>query len=184
MKLYLFAIITLVLTQIQDTTISYFNIDTDKNIYYQKVFLVENEINTDTIEVFLSSKSNIYDVKKSDSTITFNIQKMKINYQKYGGSFMNTLVLLNQSMSASGTIDVKKSKYRLTLKNIQFLDDSSLYAEGVNNQASNTSTLESYVLKNRKPEFRTSNIITTGLNYMDLYFSDFFKYQLTESKDW
>lgn len=184
MKLQLITIITLFITYFQDTTVSKFNINTDKNIFYQQVFLVENEITTDDIEDFLLSKSNIYDVTKDDSTITFNIQKMKINYQKYGGKFMNILILLNQSMSASGTIDVKNSKYRLTLKNIQFLDDSSLYAEGVNNQASNTSTLESYVLKNRKPEFRTSKIITTGLNYMDLYFSDFFKYKKPTTKDW
>ncbi|WP_370214804.1 hypothetical protein [Mesoflavibacter profundi] len=183
MKLFYAIIITLTISNTIIAQQSNFNISEDKTVFYQKVFTTKDSINTNIVKNWLNTKNYLNNITLTDQSISFDIKDMQIDYKRYGGSYMGTLIILNYLMSAKATIDVKDNKYRLTIKNFQFQDNVSLYAEN-NNQASNTVTIEDYTIKNRKAEFKTSNTITKGLNYMDMYFSDFFTYQKPENKDW
>jgi hypothetical protein len=109
---------------------------------------------------------------------------MRINYEMYGGKLMTTHIILNHDLQADFIIDLKENRYRLTIKNMVFIDRSSLFANNAGNAEVNRMKLDDYMVKKRRQTFRTGKTINTGLGYANSHFKDFFKYEIAEKSDW
>lgn len=162
--------------------INNFEIEDGTNIVYKRVFEMK-ENSKEEIVSFFQSLSNVQISDVSDELIG-EIEDMNINYKKYGGKYMNTLILLNQKMNSKIKVQFKDDKYRIILRDIKFYDDVSLNSLSTLKESDNITHFSDFMVKKKKGEFRTSKILLKGLEYMDLYFNDFFTYKESKSDDY
>lgn len=152
-------------------------------VYWQHVYEVPEKNIDDLIKYF--QKEVIINIKQDnfqiiDNTISFTIQDDKVNFRKYGGTAMGTVIFIQAFFKYLVVIDFKDEKYRVTIKEI-FLDDK-LYG-----MAHFTSGyLEEYITKKKQTLFTTNSLATTGLIYNHKYFLEKFEKNSNESikKDW
>lgn len=164
-----------------------FKIDDLGEVQYIKVFEVQNgiEFNTDILITFLRTKSNLSNINLIDGNILGDIENVRINYKKYGGKYMNTLIVLNHSMSGEFIIQLKENRYRLIIKDIKFLDDVSVYSTNSKKELDNLSYFSKVSTKNGGSKFKTGSIMTKGTGYMDKHFVEMFMYKKeTLNDDW
>lgn len=171
----------------QETTVpslSNFYIE-NNTVVYKRVFDLPNQNEKevkDALLKFLSKVPNVSNVKESGNEIFADISNMKINYQKYGGSYMSTLILLNHSMFAKLIVQRKDNKYRILIKDIYFMDDESLQSLNSKKEMDNRSDLTSVITKGNASEFKSSSIILKGMGYLNSQFTDLFTYTQQEDK--
>lgn len=148
------------------------NFKTENNtLTWQKVFNAEN-ISTATLIKYFNTVPNINNISDLDNQIRLSVENDVVNYKKYGGKSMTTLILLNQLLYASVIIDVKPNKYRVTISNIYFIDNWSLNSETSNN---NHTQLSDMVLT-RNNEIKTSKTFSKGMSYLNQHFTEKFNY--------
>lgn len=160
-----------------------FSLTNTSTLSYNYIFINKTDVNIEVITKHLKTLSNITKVELINNTITGNITNMRVNYENYGGKYMNTLILLNQNLNANFTIEVKENRYKLTITNILFTDNESLFAHQSTNTSVNQSKLEDYTINRRKNKFKTNKTVDKGLDYCNQYFIDFFRYSPKKS-DW
>jgi hypothetical protein len=151
-------------------------------IYWQHIYNVPVKNTEELIkyfekEVMINFKQDNFQI--IDSTISFTVNDDKINFKKYGGTAMGTVLFTQAFYKYLVVIDFKEEKYRVTLKEI-FIDNK-LY-----NAGQSSGYLEEYITKKKQTLFTTNNLATTGLIYNHKYFLEKFERNLTESvkKDW
>lgn len=168
----------------QTDSLSNFILTEDLTVKYQYIFTQKDTITIKDLKKFIANKSNITNVEVEGNTITGNITNMRVNYEKYGGSYMSTLIILNHDLNANFSIELKGNRYRLTIKDMIFTDKESLMAYDTANPDVNQTKLEDMVVKKRKQTFRTGGTITKGLNYTNQHFIDTFTYTTPKKDDW
>ena len=145
-----------------------FEIEGDNKIAYKKIFQIGNNSKTDIIDFF---KINFdIQIKLISDEWIGEIKGIKIDYSKYGGKTMNTMILLNDEMFAKIKIQFREDRYRVILREMKF-------------GAIDKTPLE--ITRNKKKlEFKKSKTILNGLEYMDKYFADIFIYSIKNDSDW
>ena len=101
----------------------------NNGVVYKKIFDLPNQSETElkkNILSFISKVPNVSNVRVIGDEIFGDISNLKVNYKKYGGSYMSTLILLNHSMFGKLIVQTKDNKYRVLIKDIYFIDDVSL----------------------------------------------------------
>ena len=159
----------------------------NNSVVYKKVFELPNQTETElkkNILSFISKVSNVSNVRVIGDEIFGDITNLKVNYSKYGGSYMTTLILLNHSMFGKLIVQTKDNKYRVLIKDIYFIDDVSLLSMTTKKEMDNRTDFTYFVTKNDKSEFRTSNTFKKGLGYMNNYFTEILTFSNTTKDNW
>lgn len=125
---------------------------------------------TNTISTF--NTSNLNELK---NRITFSIEKDKVNFKKFGGSWGNTATFVQYPINYLVVVDFKDFKYRVTIKSTM-IDYGRL---GI-------TSLEDTTTKKRTTIFKNSAAISDGLLDYDNYFLDKYSLKniLIENDDW
>ena len=179
MRYYVF--LFLLLTTSGFSQISNFQVESDGNISYKKIFEM-NEFEKNDLIDYLNSLSN-FSIISSENEILGQIKDLRINFKKYGkGGYP---VFLRNSLSSDVIIQFKDNRYRLILKNIGFLDDVS-YGVTVSSvtviDTDNFTSLSEYYVK-KDGTLRDSKIVERTLDVMDKHFSDLFTIKKID-EDW
>jgi hypothetical protein len=169
------------LAQIKHPTTEFY-LENNK-VYWQHIYEVPNKNTEELIKYFQKEVMNnikLDNFQLLDNTISFEINDDKINFKKYGGTTMGTVMFIMDYYKYLVVIDFKDEKYRVTIKDI-FIDNkyfgTSIHSFGY---------LEEYITKKKNTLFTTNNVTTVGLGYNDKYFLEKFEINLNEStkKDW
>ena len=159
----------------------------NNGVVYKKVFELPDQSETElkkNILSFISKVPNVSNVRIVGDEIFGDISNLKVNYKKYGGSYMSTLILLNHSMFGKLIVQTKDTKYRVLIKDIYFIDDVSLLSMNSKKEMDNRTDFTDFITKNGRSEFRSSNTIIKGIGYMNSYFSELFIYSTTTKENW
>jgi len=151
-------------------------------VYWQHVYEVPGK-NTDELikyfekEVMINFKQDNFQI--IDNTISFTINDDKINFRKYGGTAMGTVLFTLAFYNYLVVIDFKEGKYRVSVKEI-FIDNK-IFGPG-----QSSGYLEEFITKKKGSMFTTNGLATTGLIYNHKYFLEKFERNTTESikKEW
>jgi len=151
-------------------------------VYWQHVYDVPGKNSDELIKYF--QKEVMINIKQDnfqniDNTISFTVNDDKINFKKYGGTTMGSILFIQDYYKYLVVIDFKEEKYRVTVKEI-FIDNK-LYGIG-----QSSGYLEEYITKKKQTLFTTNSLATTGLIYNHKHFLEKFERNLTESvkKEW
>jgi len=159
----------------------------NNGVVYKKIFDLPNQSETElkkNILSFISKVPNVSNVRVIGDEIFGDISNLKVNYKKYGGSYMSTLILLNHSMFGKLIVQTKDNKYRVLIKDIYFIDDVSLLSLNSKKEMDNRSDFSDFITKNSRSEFRTSNTIVKGIGYMNSYFTELFTFSNIPKENW
>lgn len=159
----------------------------NNGVVYKKVFDLPNQSETElkkNILSFISKVPNVSNVRVIGDEIFGDISNLKVNYKKYGGSYMSTLIVLNHSMFGKLIVQTKDNKYRVLIKDIYFIDDVSLLSLNSKKEVDNRSDFTNFITKNDRTEFRTSNTIIKGIGYMNSYFTELFTFSNLPKENW
>ena len=151
-------------------------------VYWQHIYNVPGKTSEELIkyfekEVMINFKQDNFQI--IDNTISFTVNDDKINYKKYGGTNMGTVMFVQDYYRYLAVIDFKNEKYRVTIKEI-FIDNKFF------GMAHSSGYMEEYITKKKQTLFTTNGLATEGLIYIHKYFSEKFERNLNESikKDW
>lgn len=144
----------------------------NNRVFFQKVYEVPgksaSEINKLFYNLINSNKCLSYD---RDIT-NFNLSNFKIDYKKYGYSYMDITLYISQSLfNANGKVDFKDGKYRVTLFDISYTSENEFTLGGVTTKLEHE-PIEGTIVKNNKALFRKSqqdNIALMSNNFNDLF---------------
>lgn len=153
----------------------------NQKVYWQYVFEVPNKTSNELLALF--QKQVITSLKKDnfqiiDKTVSFTVVDDKINYKKYGGTSMGSIIFLHNFVSYLVIIDFKDNKYRITIKDI--------YLDSKNYMALDRGEFENYITKKRNTLFTTNNLAVTALTYYDKQFIEQYSLDTIEktNNDW
>lgn len=151
-------------------------------VYWQHIYEVSGKNTEELIKYFQKEVMN--NIKQDnfqllDNTISFEINDDKINFKKYGGTSMGTVMFIQDYFKYLVVINFKDEKYRVTIKDI-FIDNKfygSIHDSGY---------LEEYITKKKNTLFTTNNLANIGMGYNHKYFLEKFEINNNESikKDW
>lgn len=151
-------------------------------VYWQHVYQTPGKKVDDLMKYF--QKEVLVNIKLDnfqiiDNTISFTINDDKINFKKYGGTTMGTVMFVQDYYKYLVVIDFKEEKYRITIKDI-FIDNK------FNGSIHSSGFLEEYITKKKNTLFSTNNLVAVGMGYNDKYFLEKFQINTTESlkKEW
>jgi hypothetical protein len=153
-----------------------FYLDNGK-VYWEHIYEVEDKNTEDLIqyfekEVLTNFKQNNFQI--IDNTISFEINDDTVNYKKYGGTTMGTVLFATMYMNYLVVIDFKDQKYRVKIKEI-VLDNKSF---GLGHSSGN---FEEYMTRKSGSTFASGKLATNGLIYMHKHFLEKF-YILTQKE--
>jgi hypothetical protein len=191
MKRYLITLTLIIISflsysQDDNTSVENFVIE-NNGVVYKKVFELPNQSETElkkNILSFISKVPNVSNVRVVGDEIFGDISNLKVNYKKFGGSYMSTLILLNHSMFGKLIVQTKDKKYRVIIKDIYFIDDVSLLSLNSKKEMDNRTDFTDFITKNSRSEFRSSNTIIKGIGYMNSYFTEIFTYSNSPKENW
>lgn len=160
--------------QIKHPETDFYNLD--KSVYWQHVFEAPNTTKEDlllfTNQLFSSSRLNS-NLTAVENSISFTTDGDIVNYKKYGGREMTTPMILRGEMSYRVTIDIQENRYRVTVKEINFINAlQPLLSTSLNESVS------------KKDEFRTGNGVTNTLKFCQSHFIDKFTKNAEEKTKW
>lgn len=138
-------------------------------VYWEHIYVVPNKNTEDLIKYFKKEViTNLqYDnFQLIDNTISFEINDDKVDFKKYGGTTMGTVLFVDSYFKYLAIIDFKDEKYRITLKEI-FLDNKNIMARS-------QGYFQEYITKKKSTLFTTNNLATKGIIYFDKHFLEKF----------
>jgi hypothetical protein len=138
--LFLILIISnLALSQNKNLAVENFLIESSQ-VIWQKTF--ETELSKEDIIDKIKTSGNFENINISDYKLTAEIKELSIDYKGYGESEMSTPMYLSRSfVKAFYIFEFKDKKYRVTVKNIKFVQK---YDDGLS-KANEVSEIETYV---------------------------------------
>lgn len=157
------------------------NFFSDNNqVYWMRIYENSNLQREDLMlhfqkEVVTNMKLDNFQV--FDNTISFTVLDDKVDFRKYGGTAMGTAFIAQMYMTYLVVIDFKDYRYKVTAKEI-FLDNKATGAGSMKGD------LSEFILRKRTNEFVNSKIITKGLKFDDLHFTEKFSIKATKQNDW
>ncbi len=148
-------------------------------VLWEKIFIADS-LNPAEVEKmlfnYLPTISGIKNVAKLGDVIVFDISNFKVDYKKYGGKPINTVMFLNHPLDAKGFVSIKEGKYRITIKNIIF----STYTPQT---GFSKITLEEGITRKKGAAFSQREILVDAGIYIESTFDDLFKKRVVKS-DW
>jgi uncharacterized protein (UPF0333 family) len=154
----------------------------EKKMFWEHVFDAPGQSQTDLMQYFekyvlTNFKQNNFQI--FENTISFEMVGDVVNYKKYGGSTMGTVIFATMQMNYLVVIDFKDDRYKVRIKDIN-LDDQNI------GLAHSSGKLEEYTTKKSITEFQSNKLVTTGLQYQHLNFMEKFQInpQISANKDW
>ena len=126
MKAILLIIYSTFLISFSVSETSNFEIE-EKKVIWQKVYA--SELTKEELIKKITSSGNFNDIKKSGESLTATINELSLDYQCYGSSEMSTPIYIARSyVKAFVLIEFKEKRYRVTIKNIKFVQQ---YEDGL-----------------------------------------------------
>lgn len=153
-----------------------FRIVDGSRIIWQKVYDTELS-ESDLFDIIVNSGS-AYNVTCLGGKITYNLDRVKIDYKRVGYTWANTpLYVANTDLSCFVTIQVKGMRYRVTVENIILTDNitTGLFIEG------DTHPIETWAL--RQDGVFAKGFLKSAIFIYDLCLSDLFVIQEKEYLD-
>lgn len=150
----------------------------NQTVQYKRVYEIEGISEESLIEKlngYLPSVSGLREINFNGSIFTGRVEKLMIDYKKFGGKWGNTWTALNFPINAILTIQVKENRYRVTLSDIQ--------VEGPPGYGA--SNFDDLVTRKNKTEFIENKIVLNGMELMDKFLEE--KFNLNSEKldeDW
>lgn len=176
MKAILFIIYSTFLISFSVSETSNFEID-EKKVIWQKVYA--SELTKEELIKKITSSGNFNDIKKSEESLTATINELSLDYEGYGSSEMSTPMYIARSyVKAFVLIEFKEKRYRVTIKNIKFVQK---YDDGLS-EVGETSDLELYALRKRNTEFKKS-FLKKPSKIMNYTFESITKFKKKAKKD-
>lgn len=147
----------------------------DNVLIWDKVYETNKTI--DDIYKILKTNNYFKNVEKLDTTITFEtIEKVTPHQKHRKSSFVSSFMFKRKRYS--GYIDFKDNRYKVSIQNIEFIDDDARL-----NNFEITTNLEQYVLNNKKNDFKKTAQILNSLVAFDNYFKSIFDFNKEVIKD-
>lgn len=145
-------------------------------LYWQHVFEAPNaskeEINTLSNQLFSESRLHS-DLTTAENYLAFTIDQEALNYKKYGGKEMTVPMILRGEMSYRAIIEIQDYKYRVTVKEVYFRNQTQPILDG---------SLQLVAVK--KDRFRTNNQVLEILDFCQKHFIDKFTLKTQEDPKW
>ena len=173
MKTFFFFITFLFLSPIQGTKQAYNFYLENQSIKYKKVFIVDSLNQSELISklnAYLPTVSGLRNVQFNGDVFTGQIDKLIVNYKKYGGKWATTWTVLNYPMNGNLIVQVKDNKYRLIITDIEFI---STYPYVVID-------FDKDLTKKKGTILTTNKVALRGLEYLDKFLTD--KFTITKRK--
>jgi hypothetical protein len=182
MKKYIF--ITLLSFQIYAQTkheSTNFYID-EKKVYWQNTYDVPNTKSTDLFtffEKYIISSFKTTDLRISEDKISFTVTDQRLNVKDYGKKSMTSAIFVQNWQSFLCVVDFKDSKYRVTLKEIQFTNKA--IGLGYTNE-----DITFYVTTSKETEFTNKKVFNEALLMLDEFYNKIYEPSniMKEEKDW
>lgn len=158
-----------------------FYLDNGK-MFWEHVYQAPGKSTDDLIKHFQKEVLTNYkqdNLQLIDSTISFEIKNDAVNYKKYGGTTMGTVLFAMMQMNYLVVIDFKDEKYKVIVKEV-FLDNMTF------GMGHSSGKLEEYATKKSVSAFPTNKLVTTGLSYQHRHFIEKFDIapQPATNKEW
>jgi hypothetical protein len=133
-------------------------------VLWQKVY--ESDLTKEQLIEQIKSSGQFENISENGENLSAEINQLSMDFKGYGISEMSTPIYVSRSyVQAFALIEFKEKRYRVTLKNIKFVQkyEDALSREG------ETSDIELYALKKRNTEFK-SNFLNKPSKIMDFTF--------------
>lgn len=122
----------------------------NNQVIWQKIY--ETELTKESLINKIRTNGNFENINITDNELTAEIKDLSIDYKGYGESEMSTPMYLSRSaVKAFCIIEFKDQKYRVTFKNIKFIQkyDDALSKMGEVNE------IETFALAKKNTEFKS-----------------------------
>ena len=154
----------------------------NQKVYWQHIYEAPGKNIEEIIKYFekeVAVNIKLDNFRIIDQTASFTINDDQINYIKYGGTAMGTVLFLGNNFKYLVVIDFKNEKYRVTVKEI-FLSNNLI------GPGRDSGYFEEYITRKKQTEFTENNLATKGMIYTHKYFIDKFQQNPNETlkKDW
>ncbi|MBQ4913841.1 hypothetical protein J8L85_05290 [Maribacter sp. MMG018] len=146
-------------------------------VLWQKVF--ETNMTKEQLIEQIKSSGQFENISENEKSLTAQINQLSMDFKGYGISEMSTPMYVSRSyVEAFSLIEFKEKRYRVTLKNIKFVQkyEDALSKEG------ETTDIEFYALKKRNTEFK-SNFLNKPSKIMDFTFQKITNFKDVEKED-
>lgn len=133
-------------------------------VIWQKIY--ETDSTKEQLIGQIKSSGQFENISENGESLTAEINQFSMDFKGYGVSEMSTPMYVSRSyVKAFALIEFKEERYRVTLKNIKFVQkyDDALSKEG------ETTDIELFALKKRNTEFK-SNFLSKPSKIMDFTF--------------
>lgn len=120
-------------------------------VAWQKTY--ETELSKETLIDKIKTAGKFENINISENKLTAEIKDLSIDYKGFGESEMSTPMYLSRSfVKAFFVFEFKDKKYRVTIKNIKFIQK---YDDGLS-KMNEVTELETYALSKKNTEFKSS----------------------------
>jgi len=146
-------------------------------VLWQKVD--ETELTKEQLIGQIKSSGQFENISENGESLTAEINQLSMDFKGFGVSEMSTPMYISRSyVKAFTLIEFKEERYRVTLKNIKFVQkyEDALSKEG------ETTDIELYALKKRNTEFK-SNFLNKPSKIMDFTFQKITDFKGVEKED-
>lgn len=158
---YLLLIITLLVTanaSAQNDSAYNLHLNNGK-VYFQKIYEAPGKNAEDikqSIKRMLNNEGELVNSKTTDKGYACSVDKLIIDYKKYGYTSMNVHLYLRDSyFGAKAVIDIKDEKYRVLVNDIYWSYKHEMNLSGVTVKPTHE-PIEETIVRTNKPEFRKS----------------------------
>ena len=150
MKCTLLLFFTLLTPYFNQTESENFLIESNQ-VVWQKTY--ETELSKETLIDKIKTAGKFENVSVSEDKLTAEITDLSIDYKGYGESEMSTPMYLSRSsIKAFCIFEFKDKKYRVTLKNIKFIQKY----DDVLTKMGEVTEIEDFALSKKNTEFKNS----------------------------
>lgn len=150
----------------------------DGNLLWQKVY--ETELSNDEIIKSFKTSGIIKDIETLENSLTGTIENLNLDYSGYGKTEINTAMYISRNYFKSFVlIEFKKSKYRITLKQMKLVQK---FSDGLNKEGE-ISELKDYSIKNNNSNFRKS-FKKSPSKILNFTFDKVFEIKKKKKSDW
>ena len=173
MKTLMFMITFLFLAPMQGEKQAYNFYLENQSIKYIKIFKIDGLNQSELISklnAYLPTVAGLRNVQFNGNVFTGQIERLTVNYKKYGGKWATTWTALNFPMYGNLTIQIKDNKYRVIIMDIEFISTSPSLVIDFNRD----------LTKKKGTKLTTNKVVLRGLEYLDKFFTD--KFTITERK--
>lgn len=153
------------------TEYSGFTVEGDNNMTFKHVFELKETQSKQDLMRYLKTLSSVK-ISDAESDISGSIEGLKINKKKYGDG-KGYSGFMRYDLSSDFLIQFKNNRYRIILKDIGFMDNTTLYSMSTFKESDNYTSISNFYVK-KDGTIRQSKIMLRGLELLQNQFIDMF----------